>query len=134
MILDHVNSTQKFGLPTEDREWILTADVIKRKKKDAPGIRVCPKCFAASPARASVCVECGHVFEVKPRQEVEERDGELVELTAEQIAKRRERQAQGRAMNREQLMEIARIKGRNPAWVDHVLAGRLAKLRKKEIA
>ena len=28
------------------------------------------------------------------------------------------------------LMEVARIKGRNPAWVDHVLAGREAKRRK----
>jgi len=130
MIFDHVNSTMKFGLPDDPREWTLTDDLARRKKKPAPGIRVCPKCFAASPARASVCVECGVAFEVKPRQQVEEKEGELVELTAEQIARKRERREQGRAHDRAALMEIARIKGRNPAWVDHVLAGREAKRRK----
>ena len=81
-----------------------------------------------------VCVECGEPFKIKPRQELEERDGELVELTAEEIQRKRERREQGRAMTRQQLTEIARIKGRNPAWVDHVLRGRDAKLRKKESA
>src|ERR1019366_6795109 len=90
-ILDHVGSTYKFGLIDEPREWTLTMDTERRKKKPAPSIRVCPKCFAASPARAIVCVECGAVFEVKPRQEVIEKDGELIELTAEQIAKKQVR-------------------------------------------
>jgi superfamily II DNA or RNA helicase len=130
LILDHVNSTMKFGMPADPREWTLEGDADRRKKKPAPGIRVCPKCFAASPSRASVCVDCGTPFEVKPRQNVEEREGELVELTAEQIAKKRERREQGRAHDRQALMEIARIKGRNPAWVDHVLAGREAKRKK----
>jgi DNA repair protein RadD len=127
IILDHVGNTQRFGLPDETRDWQLTADIIKRKKKDAPGIRVCPKCFAASPARASTCVECGHVFEIKPRQEVEEREGELIELTAEQIAKKRARREQGRASTLAQLEEIARIKHYRPGWAMKVLAGREAK-------
>jgi superfamily II DNA or RNA helicase len=132
IILDHVGNTQRFGMPDEPREWSLTVDETKRKKKQAPGIRVCPKCFAASAARATACVECGHVFEVKPRQNVEERDGELVELTAEQIQRKRERMEQGwKAKTLEQLREVARIKGRNPAWADHVFAARLAKQRKK---
>ena len=130
ILLDHTGNCQRLGMPDEDREWTLEGDADKRKKKPAPGIRVCAKCFAASPARASVCVECGVAFEVKPRQQVEEKEGELVELTAEQIAKKRERREQGRAHDRQALMEIARIKGRNPAWVDHVLAGREAKRRK----
>jgi DNA repair protein RadD len=130
ILLDHTGNCQRLGMPDEDRDWSLEMDAEKRKKKPAPGIRVCPKCFAASPARASACVECGHVFEVKPRQNVEERDGELVELTAEQIAKKRERREQGRAHDRAALMEIARIKGRDPKWVDYVLAGREAKRKK----
>jgi DNA repair protein RadD len=130
-ILDHVGSTLRFGFIDEPREWTLTMDTERQKKKPPPGIRVCPKCFAASAARALVCCDCGHVFEVQPRQEVKEKDGELVELTAEEIARKRERQEQGRAMTRAQLLEIARIKGRNPGWVDHVLAGREAKRRKQ---
>lgn len=129
-LLDHVGNTQRFGMPHEAREWELTSDVIKKKKTEAPGIRVCPKCFAASSARALICIECGNVFEVKPRQIVEERDGELVELTAEQIARKKERQPQGQA-TLQQLRDIERIKGYKPGWSDHVYAGRLAKQRKK---
>jgi len=126
LIMDHVNSTMKFGLPSDPREWTLEGDADKRKKKPPPGIRVCPKCFAASPARAATCVECGHIFEVKPRQEIEEKDGELVEFTPEQIAKKRERQAQGQS-TLQQLRDIERIKGYKSGWAQHVWNGRLAK-------
>ena len=132
LILDHVNSTMKFGLPSDPREWTLTGDAERRKKKPAPGIRVCPKCFAASPTRAVNCVECGTAFEVKPRQEVEEREGELVELTADEIAAKRERREQGRASTLAQLTEIARIKGYKSGWAERVLAGREAKRRKTD--
>jgi DNA repair protein RadD len=130
-ILDHVGNTMKFGFIDEPREWTLEGDADKRKKKPAPGIRVCPKCFAASPARATVCVECGTPFEVKPRQNVEEREGELIELTAEQIAKKRERMAQGQATTLAQLENIARITGKKPGWAMHVMAGREAKKRRQ---
>jgi len=126
-ILDHVGSTHKFGLIDEPREWALTMDETKRKKKAAPGIRVCVKCFAASPARASVCIECGHVFEVKPRQEIDERDGELVELTAEQIARKRERREQGRSRTLDQLMEFAKKKGYHTNWAIRVHEARQKK-------
>ena len=134
-LLDGVQNATRPGfelLPGEKDDWQLEMDAAKRKKKQAPGIRVCPKCFAASPARATRCtnvengIACGHVFEIKAR-EVEERDGELVELTAEQIAKKRERREQGRAATLEQLTAIARIKGYKPGWAEKVLAGRMAK-------
>jgi DNA repair protein RadD len=131
ILLDHTGNCQRLGMPDEDREWTLEGDSDKRKKKPAPGIRVCPKCFAASPARATQCVECGTAFEVKPRQQVEEKEGELVELTAEQIAKKRERREQGRAQTLDQLRQIARIKGYNESWAQHVWEGRQAKMRKK---
>jgi superfamily II DNA or RNA helicase len=133
LIADHVNGSRMWGLPADPREWELTSDVVRRKKSAPPGVRVCDECFAASPARALVCIECGVAFKVKPRA-VEEREGELVEVTAEELARKKERQMQGRASTRQQLLEIARIKGRNPAWVDHVLRGREAKARKKESA
>ncbi len=59
------------------------------------------------------------------------RDGELVELTAEQIAKKRERREQGRAATLAQLEEIARIKHYRPGWASRVLAGREAKKQKE---
>ena len=134
ILLDHVNNASRHGLPSEDREWTLTADVMHKKKKTA-SVRVCPKCFAASAARATQCIECGHVFEVKPRQEVEEREGELVELTAEQIAKKRERREQGwKATTLAKLQDIERIKKYKPGWALHVYQAREAKKLRKENA
>jgi DNA repair protein RadD len=127
ILLDHAGNTRRHGLPSDDREWSLTMDSDRRKKKPAPGIRVCSHCFAASPARALLCVDCGKPFEVKPRQDIEERDGELVELTPEQIARKHERKLQGRSRSLEQLQEFARKKGYAPGWADHVWQARQQK-------
>ena len=129
-ILDHAGNTQRHGLPDEYREWALDKDIAPKKKPDNTSIKVCPKCFAASPSRAAFCVECKHEFEVKPRQSLTEKEGELVEITAVELAKKRERREQGRAATLEQLKEIARIKGHKPGWAEHVLAGRMAKANK----
>jgi superfamily II DNA or RNA helicase len=134
-ILDHAGNSRRFGLPDEPREWELTDDVMRIAKPKKSPPRVCVKCFASSPSRAVVCVECGHAFEVKERQ-VEEKEGELREvrpLTPEELAKKRERQTQGMAHSLAQLQEIGRIKGRKPGWALHVWEGRMAK-RQKESA
>jgi superfamily II DNA or RNA helicase len=129
--LDHAGNTQKHGLPSDDREWSLAADASRRSKKSAPSIRVCPHCFAASPARSIWCVECKREFEVKPRQDIEEREGELVELTPEQIQKKRERMMQGRSRSLEQLRDFAKRKGYAPGWADHIWQARQTKLQRK---
>jgi len=131
ILLDHVGNCQRLGMPDEPRDWQLTADVIKRKEKSAVGVRICHKCFAASSARASACIECGTPFMVKPR-EIAEREGELVELTAEQIAKKRERQEQGRSRTLAELEQFARMKGYAPGWPEHVLRAREARKQKVE--
>lgn len=130
-ILDHVGSTYKFGLIDDDREWALTYDETKRKKQAAPGIRVCPKCFAASPARAAQCVECGHVFEVKPRQDISEVEGELIELTPEQIATKRARREQGRSRSLEQLQAFAKSRGYHSRWAEIIWAAREKKRQER---
>ena len=134
ILLDHVGNTQRHGLPDAPREWTLSTDVPRRKKNPPPSIRVCVKCFAASPARSLACVDCGHIFEVRERQEVEQRDGELVEITAEELARKRERREQGRATTLQQLENIARIKGYAPGWAAHIMQAREAKKLKKETA
>jgi hypothetical protein len=77
-----------------------------------------------------VCSECGYEFPAKPR-EIEQRDGELAEVTPEMLARRAERREQGRAQSLEALMEIARRKGYSPRWAEHVYHGRLAKQRRQ---
>lgn len=142
IILDHVGSTVKFGMIDEPREWTLAGDVEKRKKKSPPGVRICPKCFAASSPRAPKCTnkgppECDHVFEVKSRA-VGEQEGELVEVTQEELARRRERRALGyeqfNADTIEKLVEVLRKKGRKgdlAGQARHILAARAAKKLKE---
>lgn len=135
ILLDHVGNTQRHGLPTEPREWELTDDVVRRKKKPPPGVRVCPKCFAASPARATRCTNspCPHVFEVKGRSDIAEKEGELVEMTAEQIAKKKERREQGRAQTLEQLIAFGKSKGYAPGWAIRLHEARLKKRANKDL-
>jgi DNA repair protein RadD len=129
ILLDHVGNTTRLGLPTDERNWELTPNIERRKKDAKPGVRVCLKCFAASPAYAKACGECGAVFPVKAREELEQRDGTLVEITPEELARKRERREQGRS-TLDQLRQIERIKGYRTGWADHVYAGRMAKKRR----
>lgn len=137
IILDHVGSTIKFGLIDEPREWTLQGDVEKRKKKPAPGVRVCPKCFSASAFRATTCVNCGELFEVKSR-EIAEKSGELEEITPEELERRRVRRELGyqqfKADTPEKLAEVFRKKGYKGDLLGrarHVLEARAAKRLKE---
>ncbi len=139
IILDHVGSTIKFGLIDEPREWTLRGDVEKRKKKPAPSVRVCSKCFSASGSRATVCSNCGAEFEVKSR-EIAEKSGELEEITPEELAARRQRRELGyeqfKADTPEKLAEVFRKKGYKGDLLGrarHVLlAGQTKKLKEIE--
>ncbi len=137
IILDHVNNTQKFGLPDEPREWTLQGDGTKNKRKQTLSIRVCPKCFSASPARSNVCRECGTPFETRPRQEIDEKEGELIEITPEQMQAKQDRikarQLQGRSQTLEQLIEFGKQKGYAEGWAMHIWRARLAKSLKKDL-
>lgn len=140
VILDHVGNTMRHGLPDEDREWSLHATKRGRRKSsdasdaDGPRVVVCGKCFAAHSLPA--CPHCGFVPEVKPR-EIAEREGQLIEITPEQIeaarAKIAARVEQGRATSEAALIELATRRGyRNPrAWAHSVLRGREQKQQRQ---
>lgn len=81
LIFDHSGNAQRFGLPDAEHEWSLLDD--KRgtgsEKEKSVDCRQCPKCdYVHVPA--PICPNCGHVYEIKNR-EIEERDGELQEIT-----------------------------------------------------
>lgn len=110
VILDHSSNLQRHGLPEAEREWTLEGRK-KRKRKAADNdnepdvvVRTCPQCFAITKP-VPVCPNCGHVHEVKERK-VEEKEGELVELTTEdrEAMRRQSMRAQGKAQTVEELM------------------------------
>ena len=130
LLLDHVGNCYRHGLPHAPQDWSLSGDDPTAKRKRAASVRICAHCFCALPAQARTCSECGYEFPAKPR-EIEQRDGELAEVTPEmlaaQAARRAERREQGRAQSLEALREIERRKVFRRGWAEHVYHGRLAK-------
>lgn len=79
VVLDHVGNTLRLGHHLEPRDWSLDG-VRKRDREQAPSVKVCPQCFATSASTVQVCRECGHVFAPQERRELQQVDGELVEV------------------------------------------------------
>jgi DNA repair protein RadD len=79
VVLDHVGNVQRLGHHLEEREW--TLDGVRKRAKDAaaPAVRICSTCFAAMPATAQACPECGAVRKIT-QAELKIIDGELEEI------------------------------------------------------
>lgn len=81
LLLDHAGAVHEHGFPSDPQEWSLDGKV---KRKAAPSVRVCPKCYAALPGGTPVCTEedCGYVFEVEEREGPAHVAGDLLEAEA----------------------------------------------------
>lgn len=133
ILLDHAGNALRHGLPTEPREWSLSGSGAQKGERKQ-SVRVCPKCWAAMPSSAKVCKneECKHVFEVVPRY-VPKKEGDLQEMTAEQVAALRYKETQDDKRELDFLVELGRKRGyQNPErWAQHVAAGVKAKTARK---
>lgn len=135
LILDHAGNTQRHGFPDEVREWSLDATRgDKGGDSSNRGVRICPKCFGAMRAGTPICSYCQHVFVASPR-EVEQVEGELVELDRVAVQEQR-RQEQGMARTREELVAVAvrRGYGRPEVWADAILRYREKKQARTTVA
>ena len=119
IVNDHVGNTGRHGLPTDPREWSLEGRPKRRAGATSPAVTVCPACFAAAPAAASVCPDCGHQLQAQvSRREMETIDGHLVELTPEQQAANRYRRIleESDCRSLAELEELGRRRGYKPGW------------------
>lgn len=127
IILDHAGNCARHGLPDDDREWSLE-DRQKRKRKAADDeklpIRTCPKCFRVY--RASAKPPCGHEQPVTAR-EIEQRDGELVEIDREQLKVLRKQEVKS-ARTLDDLVSLGRQRGYKypEGWARHMQQQRQA--------
>ena len=87
LIIDHVGNVFEHGLPDDTREWTLAER--KRKEKSVVHVRECPVCFGVIPAASAVCPMCGYEFKPAERRYLETVDGEIVEIDAAEIERRR---------------------------------------------
>lgn len=129
IILDHVGNYERHGLPDELREWSLDGKKGRLQNKDAsgPSLKVCDNCFAAQMPGATSCRYCNHEFPIKPR-EVEQVDGELVEVDPKQAQIKRKRE-QASAKTFDELVEIGKQRGykRPYGWAKHIFNARQQK-------
>ena len=63
VIIDHVGNVERFGLPTDKRQWSLEG-VSKQNKRASSGtviksVTVCPRCFASFYRTGDSCPYCG---------------------------------------------------------------------------
>jgi superfamily II DNA or RNA helicase len=121
VVLDHVGNTLRLGHYLEPREWTLDG-LAKRDRDKAPSVKVCPQCFATSMSSAQVCRECGHVFAPLERRELQQVDGELVEVAA-----RERKREQSTAQSLDDLRQLAQQRGYKRGWAERVYQARLAK-------
>lgn len=121
VILDHVGNLSRHGLAEEKRNWTLE-DKPKRKKESeqAESIRQCVKCFACYSMTCSNCPECGHEHKTIGR-EIEQRDGELVEITIPEKPKWID---VAKARTYEDLVALGKSRGYKPGWARMVLRNR----------
>jgi len=128
ILLDHAGNSFRHGLPDDPREWTLEGHDRKAASKECP-VRQCGRCYAVIRLGMRVCRYCGFAAEVK-ELEIEVRPGELVAVSADEVLQQRlqasldlERERKG-ARTRDELLAIARARGYNHRWVDHLIAAR----------
>lgn len=81
IIIDHVGNIEKFGLPTQNRDWSLEGK--SHNKKKIASITVCPVCFGAFYNKNNICPYCNSIIETetKDKPELEVVDSELKKIT-----------------------------------------------------
>lgn len=126
IILDLAGNCYRHGMPDQDREWSLQGIEKKKrgKNKDEPSVKICEKCFAACESTNTVCPECGFVFPIQHRQ-IEEREGELDEITKIEIKKKKKLE-QAQCSTYEELVALGTKRGySNPhGWAHFIYEGR----------
>lgn len=128
-IIDHVGNVERFGLPTDDREWTLEGR--EKGKTSSSGatiksVTVCQTCFASFYRTGGTCPYCGAALGEEKKIEVVD-DAELKKVTRSRLAivKQLEQSAatQNIAGKRpselksfKEIQAYAKLKGYRPGW------------------
>nr|UVY08131.1 MAG: U3 small nucleolar RNA-associated SSU processome protein 25 [Bacteriophage sp.] len=129
IIIDHVGNVERFGLPTDDREWTLEGR--EKGKTSSSGatiksVTVCQTCFASFYRTGGTCPYCGAALGEEKKLEVVD-NAELKKVTRSRLAivKQLEQSAatQNIAGKRpselksfKEIQAYAKLKGYRPGW------------------
>lgn len=113
IIIDHVANVSEFGLPDDNREWLLEGH---EKPKGAAPVKICPECFATVHASEQTCPHCGFAFEAEKRKKrTQVLDVELVKYNEIHRVKGFLSPSECQSVN--DLKLYAQIHGYKPGWV-----------------
>lgn len=126
-IIDHVGNFDRHGPPDMEVEWTLDGYTKQGKtlSENPEAMRVCPVCFYCHDP-APVCPDCGHVYQTKKRDLSEDEHGRLVELTPEEIARRKQKKKKTiqKAKTLEELKAVEKQFGYSEGWAEHTYYAR----------
>ncbi len=84
IVIDHANNVREHGFIEDEREVFLDG-IPKSKKAFVPPIKVCEECYHVCAASVSLCPNCGYAFSVEKSRAPEHVDGELAEVTVDDV-------------------------------------------------
>jgi DNA repair protein RadD len=122
VIIDHVGNCGRHGFPDDDRAWELTTSRIKRKPPPTETFLTCENCYAVYIPPPYECPYCGQEANHKQRQQLEQHDGDLGEITKEmreaarKAEQKKKRTEEGMARSFEDFRRIAQERGYKPYW------------------
>lgn len=116
-VLDLGMNWKKFGKFEEERNWLDVFNEKPKEKGDAP-VKECETCGLLNSAQARACVECGHEFPIKEKEEKKEKIKE-VQLKEYDGGKFPEnlRNRPVSSYNIEELEQYRQFKGYKQAWL-----------------
>lgn len=137
-VLDHAGNVLRHGYAHIDRDWTLEGGAGEDTEKRPLPPKQCPRCYRIVPAHKPVC-ECGFQWTKKTEIPLDllNVNGQLIEYKLEGMNMREMQDTARRIVHKMKseiayLREIARRKGYNPNWANHVIMGRLEKQLKSE--
>lgn len=132
VIIDHVGNVERFGLPTDDRQWSLKGSSKGKQQPSGSTIKsvtVCPSCFASFYRSGDICPYCGAILGEEKEIEVVD-DAQLKKVTKSRLAIVKKIQSSAimqnvagkrpnELSNLKEIQAYAKLKGYKPGWAYH---------------
>ena len=117
VILDHVQNSNRHGLPNDEHNWSLEPNRPKKNIEAEPLRKTCPNCGLVIPRNSAICPECGYPIDSFDENKIFV-EGDLhevpIDFTANQNPETKIKRA---STTPEEFLEDAKAKGYKIGWV-----------------